>query len=96
MKLAKGVKLQLRLKATSRGTTLESAQAPMEPAEARAFWQEVADHAQRMALEDVTESPQPEPLPVSFRPTVAYSRACTAQKLLAWWWTSEAVFIRLS
>lgn len=68
MKLAKGVKLQLRLKVTSRGTTLESTQAPMPPAEARAFWQEVADHAQRMALEDVTESPQPEPLPVMLPP----------------------------
>lgn len=64
MKLAKGVKLQLKLKTTSKGITLESTQAPMEPAEARRLWQEVADHAQRMALEDVTERCQTESLPV--------------------------------
>ena len=68
MKLAKGVKLQLRLKVTSKGTTLESAQAPMDPAMARAYWQDVADHAQKLALQDVTESPQPEPLPVTLPP----------------------------
>jgi len=68
MKLAKDVKLQLKLKTTRQGTTLESTQAPMAPTEARAYWQEVADHAQRLALQDVTESPQPEPLPVTLPP----------------------------
>lgn len=84
MKLAKGVKLQLKLKlkTTRQGTTLESTQAPMAPAEARAYWQEVADHAQRLALQDVTESPQPEPLP----PMVVCSEALGEQKPLTWWW----------
>lgn len=68
MRLAKGVKLQLRLKTTPRGTVIESTQAPMDPAEARAFWREVADHAHRMTLEDVTEHQPPEPMPVMLPP----------------------------
>ncbi len=60
MKLAKGVKLQLRIKTTAQGTVIESTQAPMAPEEARAFWRDVADHAHRMSLEDVTET---HPLP---------------------------------
>jgi hypothetical protein len=64
MRLAKGVRLQLRLRTDRQGAlVLESTQAPANPAQVRAWWQEVADFAQRQALEDAAADPLP-PLPV--------------------------------
>lgn len=68
MRLAKGVKLQLKLVERSSGPELVATTAPMGKAEARQLWQEVADFAHRQALEDAAA---PEPWPVVLPPELA-------------------------
>jgi hypothetical protein len=68
MRLAKGVRLQLKLVQRGATTELVSTTAPMSPEQARQLWQEVADFAQRQALEDAAA---PEPWPVVLPPELA-------------------------